>query len=50
MPFVRKTDSQCSQPPTDAHKLIIGHKQDYYRIVSHSQQPVILDETRCKIA
>ena len=24
MPFVRKTDSQGSQPPTDARKLFIG--------------------------
>ena len=24
MPFVRKTDSQGPQPPTDTHKLFIG--------------------------
>ncbi len=39
MPFVRKTDSQGSQPPTDARKLFIGRTGELLFFVQNILKP-----------
>src|SRR6266436_10412805 len=39
MPFVRKTDSQGSQPPTDTHKLFIGRTGELLFFVQNILKP-----------
>src|SRR2546421_4685986 len=39
MPFVRKTDSQGSQPPTDTRKLFIGRTGELLFFVQNILQP-----------
>ena len=39
MPFVRKTDSQASQPPTDTRKLFIGRTGELLFFVQNILKP-----------
>src|SRR5437667_5820223 len=39
MPFVRKTDSQGSQPPTDARKIFIGRTGELLFFVQNILKP-----------
>src|SRR2546421_10238597 len=46
MPFVRKTDSQGSQPPTDVHKIFIGRANELHFFVEDILKP---EEPACNI-